>query len=186
MVLAWLGRSVAFLGAEACQEISFLGGLVAHNWDTREDGRQKHQQTTSKNMIRIQLTVWFTQADQETLPTRHFIMLTSVCGKTLLYGGMVWSKNSRTVWGRGWFWFPAWANKLVWWRIKIQARAPYKIYKPKTRLFLFGKALKPYTNPNDLPDLPAQCGAPADSSWVHLTPLGFFKCLGSIVITKKW
>jgi hypothetical protein len=28
---ALLGRSVAFLGAEACQEISFLGGLVAHN-----------------------------------------------------------------------------------------------------------------------------------------------------------
>jgi hypothetical protein len=112
-------------------------------------------------MIRIQLTVWFTQADQETLPTRHFIMLTSVCGKTLdmevWFGARIrelfededdfGSQHGPTNWFGG--------------------GSKYRRAHPTNRkhvFFLFGKALKPYTNPNDLPDLPAQCGAPADSS----------------------
>ena len=95
-------------------------------------------------MIRIQLTVWFTQADQETLPTRHFIMLTSVCGKTLdmevWFGARIrelfededdfGSQHGPTNWFGG--------------------GSKYRRAHPTNRkhvFFLFGKALKPYTNP---------------------------------------
>ena len=65
----------------------------------------KQDKNINNKLFRIQLAVWSTipsserrcasnQADQETLPTRHDLQY---IGKALLYGGMVWGKNWRTV-----------------------------------------------------------------------------------------